>query len=61
MYAIRSYYEWPIALGDAVAKGQIVLVIESEKAEIEIEATAAAWSRRQSRKSSARLQTMNRW
>jgi pyruvate dehydrogenase E2 component (dihydrolipoamide acetyltransferase) len=32
---------WPLPLGTAVARGQIVLVIESEKAEVEIEATAS--------------------
>jgi len=33
--------EWPLSLGDPVEKGQTVLIIESEKAEVEIEATAA--------------------
>ena len=33
--------EWPIPLGGAVAKGQTVLLIESEKAEVEVEATAS--------------------
>jgi pyruvate dehydrogenase E2 component (dihydrolipoamide acetyltransferase) len=33
--------EWRAAPGDRVEKGQIVLVIESEKAEVEIEAPAA--------------------
>lgn len=32
---------WAVAVGDRVAKGQLLLVIESEKAESEIEATAA--------------------
>jgi pimeloyl-ACP methyl ester carboxylesterase len=32
---------WPIAVGRRVAKGEVVLVIESEKAEVEIEAPAA--------------------
>jgi pimeloyl-ACP methyl ester carboxylesterase len=32
---------WPLPLGSAVAKGETVLIIESEKAEVEIEATAA--------------------
>jgi pyruvate dehydrogenase E2 component (dihydrolipoamide acetyltransferase) len=32
---------WPIAIGAAVEKGQTVLVIESEKAEVEVEATAS--------------------
>ncbi len=32
---------WPVPLGSAVAKGDIVLVIESEKAEVEIEATGS--------------------
>jgi pyruvate dehydrogenase E2 component (dihydrolipoamide acetyltransferase) len=36
---------WPLALGAAVARGQIVLVIESEKAEVEIEATASGFLR----------------
>ena len=31
--------EWPIAIGVRVEKGEVVLIIESEKAEIEIEAT----------------------
>ena len=33
--------DWPIALGARVDKGQTVLVIESEKAEVDVEATAA--------------------
>jgi pyruvate dehydrogenase E2 component (dihydrolipoamide acetyltransferase) len=37
--------EWPIAVGDYVDKGQIVLIIESEKAEVEIEATASGYFR----------------
>ena len=32
---------WPVPLGGRVEKGAVVLVIESEKAEIEIEAPAA--------------------
>lgn len=31
---------WPVSIGQSVKKGQVVLVIESEKAEVEIEATA---------------------
>ncbi len=30
--------EWPFSVGDQVEKGQVVLIIESEKAEVEIEA-----------------------
>lgn len=37
--------EWPIAIGAHVDKGQIVMIIESEKAEVEIEATAAGFFR----------------
>jgi len=33
--------EWPIAVGEAVAEGQVALVIESEKAEVEVEAPVA--------------------
>lgn len=33
--------EWPIPLGGAVTKGETVLLIESEKAEVEVEATAS--------------------
>jgi pyruvate dehydrogenase E2 component (dihydrolipoamide acetyltransferase) len=33
--------DWPRATGDAVAKGEVLLVIESEKAEVEVEATAS--------------------
>jgi pimeloyl-ACP methyl ester carboxylesterase len=36
-----SVVEWRVRPGDRVARGQIVLVIESEKTEIEIESTAA--------------------
>jgi len=36
---------WPLPLGATVARGQIVLVIESEKAEVEIEATASGFLR----------------
>jgi pimeloyl-ACP methyl ester carboxylesterase len=32
---------WPLRLGDPIEKGQIVVVIESEKTEFEVEATAA--------------------
>jgi len=37
--------EWRVALGGRVEKGQIVLVIESEKNEAEIEATASGFLR----------------
>lgn len=37
--------EWPVALGGFVDKGVVVLRIESEKAEIEIEATASGFMR----------------
>jgi pimeloyl-ACP methyl ester carboxylesterase len=37
--------EWRVALGGRVEKGQIVLVIESEKNEAEIEATASGFFR----------------
>lgn len=33
--------EWPLAIGDRVEKGEVVLIIESEKAEVEIEAAAS--------------------
>lgn len=33
--------DWPVAIGEPVEKGQVVLVIESEKSEVEIEATAS--------------------
>lgn len=33
--------EWPLSLGAPVEKGQVVLVIESEKSEVEIEAPAS--------------------
>lgn len=36
---------WPRPLGARVEKGEVVLVIESEKAEVEIEAPAAGWLR----------------
>ncbi|MCP4004516.1 MAG: alpha/beta fold hydrolase [bacterium] len=36
---------WPIALGGRVEKGEIVLTIESEKAEVEIEATDSGFFR----------------
>jgi pimeloyl-ACP methyl ester carboxylesterase len=37
--------EWPVALGGYVEKGQVVLVIENDKAEAEIEATASGYLR----------------
>ena len=37
--------EWPIALGNPVEKGEIVLIIESEKAEVEVEATDSGFFR----------------
>ncbi len=37
--------EWPIEIGEEVAKGDIVLIIESEKAEIAIEATGSGYFR----------------
>ena len=37
--------EWPVARGSFVAKGAVVLRIESEKAEVEIEATASGYLR----------------
>jgi pyruvate dehydrogenase E2 component (dihydrolipoamide acetyltransferase) len=37
--------EWPLALGERVEKGQVVVIIESEKAEVEVEATAAGFFR----------------
>jgi pimeloyl-ACP methyl ester carboxylesterase len=36
---------WPVPLGGRVERGQVVLVIESEKAEVEIEATAGGFLR----------------
>lgn len=36
-----SVVDWPLAAGAPVAKGQVVLVIESEKNEVEIEAPAS--------------------
>ncbi len=33
--------DWPISIGDAVSKGEVVLVIESEKTESEVEAVAS--------------------
>jgi 3-oxoadipate enol-lactonase len=36
---------WPLALGARVEKSEVVLVIESEKAEVEVEATAAGFFR----------------
>ncbi len=37
--------DWPIAIGDHVEKGAAVLVIETEKAEVEVEATASGFFR----------------
>ncbi len=37
--------EWRVALGERVEKGQVVLVIESEKNEAELEATASGFLR----------------
>jgi len=37
--------EWPVEIGAHVEKGEVVLVIESEKAEVEIEATASGFLR----------------
>ena len=37
--------DWPIAIGSRVEKGEIVLIIESEKAEVEVEATEAGFFR----------------
>jgi pimeloyl-ACP methyl ester carboxylesterase len=37
--------EWPLAIGAPVSKGQTVLVIETEKAEAEIEATVSGFFR----------------
>lgn len=37
--------DWPIAVGASVTKGETVLIIESEKAEIEVEATASGFLR----------------
>lgn len=36
---------WPVPLGGRVERGEVVLVIESEKAEVEIEATAGGFLR----------------
>jgi pyruvate dehydrogenase E2 component (dihydrolipoamide acetyltransferase) len=36
-----SVIDWPVAAGAPVEKGQVVLVIESEKSEVEIEAPAS--------------------
>ncbi len=33
--------EWPLSIGDSIEKGETVLIIESEKAEVEIEAMAS--------------------
>jgi len=40
-----SVVSWPLPLGAPVAKGQVVLVIESEKSEAEIESAAAGFLR----------------
>ena len=37
--------EWPFEIGAPVAKGDVVLIIESEKAEVEIEATGHGYFR----------------
>ena len=37
--------EWPHAVGDRVEKGQVILIIESEKAEVEIEAADSGFIR----------------
>jgi pyruvate/2-oxoglutarate dehydrogenase complex dihydrolipoamide acyltransferase (E2) component len=37
--------DWPRAVGDAVAKGDVVLVIESEKSEVEVEAAGSGFLR----------------
>ena len=37
--------EWPLAVGQAVEKGDVVLVIENEKAETDVEATATGFLR----------------
>jgi pyruvate dehydrogenase E2 component (dihydrolipoamide acetyltransferase) len=37
--------EWRISIGDRVEKGQTILLIESEKTEVELEATASGWFR----------------
>ena len=37
--------EWPIAIGAWVEKGAVVLIIESEKAEAEVEATDSGYLR----------------
>lgn len=37
--------EWPLAVGDRVEKGDVVLIIESEKAETEVEAVASGFFR----------------
>jgi pyruvate dehydrogenase E2 component (dihydrolipoamide acetyltransferase) len=37
--------EWPFSVGDRVEKGEAVLIIESEKAEVEIEAPAEGFLR----------------
>ena len=37
--------EWPLAVGDAVEKGDVVLIIESEKSEVEVEAVGSGFFR----------------
>jgi len=36
--------EWPVSVGGSVAKGELLLIIETEKAETEIEATTSVSS-----------------
>lgn len=36
-----SVVEWPVPIGESIVRGQVVLIIESEKAEVEIEATGS--------------------
>jgi pimeloyl-ACP methyl ester carboxylesterase len=37
--------EWPVPVGDRIEKGDVVLIIESEKAEVEIEAAGGGFFR----------------
>ena len=37
--------QWPLAPGDPVVKGELLLLIESEKTEVEIEAPASGFFR----------------
>jgi pimeloyl-ACP methyl ester carboxylesterase len=37
--------EWPVPIGDHIDKGQLALIIESEKAEVEIESTGTGFLR----------------